>query len=79
MTGAKAQRRKNNNNWTTTTYNKNKQTKKEWLRYSEGLGTSSYIEIHAVFYLPTPYNFVKTAYRHSIRQQAFVIDISEWI
>ena len=59
MTGAKAQRRKNNNNWTTTTYNKNKQTKKEWLRYSDGLGTSSYIEIHAVFLFAHPLQFRK--------------------
>ena len=75
MTGAKAQRRKkqlknNNNNKT----NKQKEVAKvEWGH------TSSYKEIHAVcLFALTNANFVKTSHSHSIRQQAFVIDISEY-
>ena len=61
----------------------NKQTnKKKSLRYSEG--TPVRIKKSGMFLgmpfvkLPTPANFVKTAHSHSIRQQAFVLDISEF-
>ena len=78
MTGAKAQRRKkqlknNNNN------NNNKQTnKKKSLRYSEGTPVRIKKSGMPFVKLPAPANFVKTAHSHSIRQQAFVLDISEF-
>ena len=80
LAGAKAQRRKKqlkNNN------NNNKQTnKKKSLRYSEGtpvrIKKSGMLLGMPFVKLPTPANFVKTAHSHSIRQQAFVLDISEF-
>ena len=57
----------------------NKQTnKKKSLRYSEGtpvrIKKSGLPFVHS----PTPANFVQIAHSHSIRQQAFVIGISEY-